>query len=148
VQLWDTAGQERYRSMVTTYYQQAHGIIMVYDIANRESFEGLSFWKEIIDNKCSEDTKILLIGNKSDLDTIREISTKEGEELAQKNDYFFMETSAKKNLTGEVGEAFKMIIHHLARKEIEKLPVNGYSSRPQSVEPVFPVDHIKKTNCC
>ena len=150
VQLWDTAGQERYRSMIAAYYQQAHGVIMVYDIANRESFENLSFWKEIIQTKCNEETKVLLIGNKSDLETIREISTTEGEEFAQKNDYFFMETSAKKNLSGEVGKAFQMIINFLARKEIKKIGLNMIPMRPKEILPLehLDSDNVKKTNCC
>lgn len=138
--------------MVTTYYQQAHGIIMVYDISSRESFDGLNFWKDIIEEKCSKETKILLIGNKSDLETIREISTKEGEELAEKHGYFFMETSAKKNLEGEVGRAFDLIINHLARKEIQKLTsdtnseINAYQAKDLNRFP--PEEQLKKKNCC
>jgi small GTP-binding protein len=148
VQLWDTAGQERYRSMVTAYYQQAHGVVLVYDISCRESFENLHFWKDLIENKCNEDTKVLLIGNKSDLDSIREVSEKEGQEYAQKYNYFFMETSAKKNMNGEVEKAFELIIGCLARKEIKKIE-NDPGRLPQPKRPTVPVEPLlKKKNCC
>lgn len=148
VQLWDTAGQERYRSMVTAYYQQAHGIIMVYDISNRESFDNLKIWTEMVETKCNDEIKVLLIGNKLDLDSIREVSTKEGKQYAENNNFFYMETSAKENLKNEVGEAFEMIITFLSRKEIIKIENQPIK---QTLKPVYiPVENIeiKKTNCC
>jgi len=134
--------------MVTAYYQQAHGVVLVYDISSRESFENLHFWKDLIENKCNQDTKVLLIGNKSDLDSIREVSKKEGEEYAEKYNYFFMETSAKKNFNGEVEKAFELIIGCLARKEIKKLE-NEPRRIPEPKRPMLPVEPLlKKKNCC
>ena len=133
--------------MVTAYYQQAHGIIMVYDISQRETFENLKIWKEMVESKCNDKVKVLLIGNKIDLESIREVSLEEGKEVSQENGYFFMETSAKENLKNEVGQAFEMLISFLAKNEIEKI-----SNEPvQSVlKPVyFPAEEkIKKKNIC
>ena len=120
--------------MVTAYYQQAHGIIMVYDISQRETFENLKIWKEMVDSKCNEKVKVLLIGNKIDLNSIREVSTQEGKKISEDNGYFFMETSAKENLNNEVGKAFQMLISYLAKIEIKK--IESEPSKP-SLKPVY-----------
>ena len=94
VQIWDTAGQERYRSITNAYYKGAKGALLVYDITNKKSFDNLDRW--ISDLKINGDEKIsiVLLGNKSDLESQRVISTEEGKNKAELFKFAFMETSA------------------------------------------------------
>jgi Ras-related protein Rab-1A len=64
LQIWDTAGQERFRTISSTYYRGAHGIIVVYDITNRESFNNVKRWLKEIDKYARENVNKLLVGNK------------------------------------------------------------------------------------
>jgi Ras-related protein Rab-1A len=77
LKIWDTAGQERFRSIIRTYYHGVHGIVLVFDLTNKESFDNLRNWmKEIYEigvGNCS----IILIGNKCDLTEKREITQKD-----------------------------------------------------------------------
>lgn len=65
-QQWDTAGQERFRTITSSYYRGAHGIIIVYDCTDLESFNDLKQWLEEIDRYASENVNKLLVGNKCD----------------------------------------------------------------------------------
>jgi small GTP-binding protein len=74
---WDTAGQERFRTITSSYYRGAHGIIIVYDITDRESFDNVKQWLNEIDRYACENVNKLLVGNKSDLDSKRQVDTSE-----------------------------------------------------------------------
>ena len=94
--LWTTqAGQESFRSITRSYYRDAAGALLVYDITRRESFNHLTRWLEEARQNGNPNMTIMLIGNKSDLEHRRAVSTKEGELFAQENGLVFMETSAK-----------------------------------------------------
>eukprot|EP01038_Epipyxis_sp_PR26KG_P007386 gene7386-10063_t len=95
LQIWDTAGQESFRSITRSYYRDAAGALLVYDITRRESFNHLSRWLEEARQNGNPNMTIMLIGNKSDLEHRRAVSTKEGELFAQENGLVFLETSAK-----------------------------------------------------
>ena len=108
VQIWDTAGQDRYKAITSAYYRAAAGAVLVYDISKRSSFENLNIWiKEIQDNTAPE-TVVMLLGNKTDLQSTRAVSTDEGKEFARQYGFLFMEVSA---LSGSnVAESFSMIV--------------------------------------
>ena len=94
--IWDTCGGERHRSITKQYYRNVDGIILVYDIGNRESFNNINKWIEDIENNCNKDYIFFLIGNKCDLNgNQRQISYEEGEKISRELDIFFMEVSAK-----------------------------------------------------
>jgi len=95
LQIWDTAGQESFRSITRSYYRDAAGALLVYDITRRESFNHLNRWLEEARQNGNPNMTIMLIGNKSDLEHRRAVSTKEGEAFAQENGLVFLETSAK-----------------------------------------------------
>lgn len=95
MQIWDTAGQDRFRTLTSSYYRGAHGIIIVYDVTNKDSFDNVRQWMQEIEKFASENVNKLLVGNKSDLEEQREVTYDEGVELAKKFDIPFLEVSAK-----------------------------------------------------
>eukprot|EP01111_Echinosteliopsis_oligospora_P001487 TRINITY_DN12241_c0_g1_i1.p1 TRINITY_DN12241_c0_g1~~TRINITY_DN12241_c0_g1_i1.p1 ORF type:complete len:206 (+),score=27.76 TRINITY_DN12241_c0_g1_i1:80-697(+) len=95
LQIWDTAGQEKFRSITRSYYRGAAGALLVYDITRRETFEHLTTWLEDCRKYSSSDITIILIGNKSDLESQRQVTTEEATQFAEKHDLVFLETSAK-----------------------------------------------------
>ena len=98
VQITDTAGQERYRSLSTNYIKKADGILFVYDITKKESFDEIDDWLERLNKDENNNRPHILIGNKSDLNDLRKISIEEGMKLANEKNMHFYETSCK---TGE-----------------------------------------------
>lgn len=81
--IWDTAGQERFKTITATYYKGAHGIILVYDITDRQSFQDIENWLEEIQKHASPNVAKLLVGNKCDLENERAVSVQEGREYAE-----------------------------------------------------------------
>ena len=81
-QIWDTAGQERYRAITNTYYRQAIGVLLVYDISRRSSFESIDKWLNEVRDHADEKVEIILVGNKSDLGNRRQVSQAEGQRYA------------------------------------------------------------------
>lgn len=94
IQIWDTAGQERFRSITRAYYRSTDGIIIVYDITNRKSLNNVKYWMNEIHQNSSDGTVRALVGNKSDLSSLRQVSTEEGIYVANEYGLCFMETSA------------------------------------------------------
>jgi Ras-related protein Rab-1A len=95
LQIWDTAGQERFRTITSAYYRGAHGIIMVYDVTNYESFEHVEEWLNEVNRHASENTLKLLVGNKADLQEDKKVPTQDAQRFADKLEISFLETSAK-----------------------------------------------------
>lgn len=95
IQIWDTCGQEVYRSLITGFYRASSLAILVYSIDNYESFQNLELWLKELKTYSSPDTKVILVGNKSDLS--KRVVTKEmGEQYKEEMKLdLFMETSAK-----------------------------------------------------
>ena len=107
MQIWDTAGQERFRTVVSSYFKGSHGIFIIYDITNRESFKNLENWLGEIEKNASDKVLKILIGNKCDLEQEREIQFEEGQAFANRNGMQFIETSAKNNTN--INEAFEAL---------------------------------------
>jgi small GTP-binding protein len=82
--LWDTAGQERYRNVLPIYFQNVSYILLFYSINTPSSFENLQFWYDLSISHAPKKFKLILIGNKCDLDEARTISFQEGEEMRSK----------------------------------------------------------------
>lgn len=93
-QIWDTAGQERYRAVTSAYYRGAVGALLVYDISKRQSFDHVARWLEELRDHADKNIIIMLVGNKSDLENLRDVPTDDAKEFAQKENLYFMETSA------------------------------------------------------
>jgi small GTP-binding protein len=95
LQLWDTAGQEKFKAVITSYFRNTHGALVVYDVTNKESFINIKKWIEDINKYCSKDVNIFLIANKIDIERWRVITTEEGRALAKKYNILYFECSAK-----------------------------------------------------
>ncbi|KAG1664363.1 Ras-related protein Rab-18-B [Nymphon striatum] len=93
--IWDTAGQERFRTLTPSYYRGAQGVILVYDVTNRNSFSKLDMWlNELETYSTRSDIVKMLVGNKIDKDN-RDLSREEGMKFARKHSMLFIEASAK-----------------------------------------------------
>ncbi|KAF3482200.1 uncharacterized protein GIQ15_04959 [Arthroderma uncinatum] len=117
LQLWDTAGQERFRSLIPSYIQNSNVAVVVYDISNAKSFQNTRKWVDDVRDERGNDVIIALVGNKTDLNDKREVTTEQGEEEAKKNGLMFIETSAK--LGHNVKNLFKKIAQALPGMEGE-----------------------------
>ena len=126
LQIWDTAGQERFRTISSTYYRGAHGIIVVYDVTNRASFDNVTRWLSEIDKYAREGVNKLLVGNKCDQDEsgARQVSKADGMAFAETKSIPFLETSAKMGTF--VDTAFLMMAHDIKQKMTS---VGGGASR-------------------
>ena len=106
--IWDTAGQERYRSITRAYYKGSQGVLIVYDITNKASFDKIESWLSEVKESASNDIKYILVGNKCDLNEIRKVSLEEAKEKAKTLNCPLIETSVLNNTNVE--KAFKDIL--------------------------------------
>ncbi|KAF6825328.1 Ras family protein [Colletotrichum musicola] len=109
LQLWDTAGQERFRSLIPSYIRDSSVAVVVYDISNAKSFQNTKKWIDDVRAERGNDVIIVLVGNKTDLNDKREVTTQQGEDEAKKNNLMFVETSAK------LGHNVKMLFKRIAQ---------------------------------
>lgn len=123
VQLWDSAGQERYRSITKGYFKASQGLLLVYDITKRETFENISEWINSIKDSLgqNDDYLIILIGNKVDLVTKeperRDVQLNEAEELCKdKGIYWGGECSALDFTIDQFKEMFNKYIEEIYKK--------------------------------
>lgn len=101
LQIWDTAGQERFRTIVSSYYRGAHGIMIVFDITDKDSFNNVRMWTEEIRKYAIDNVKTILIGNKADFESKRQVEYSEAKEYADSMNMTYFETSAKTALNVE-----------------------------------------------
>lgn len=110
VQFWDTSGHERFRALTRSYYRGSHGVIVMFDVTNRDSFDKVQSWIDESKTHCDSTVNIILIGNK--IDDIRTVTSKEGMEIAIKNNIQYFEISNKLNINVEYTlEYFILMIH-------------------------------------
>ncbi|KYN20151.1 Ras-related protein Rab-10, partial [Trachymyrmex cornetzi] len=141
LQIWDTAGQERFHTITTSYYRGAMGIMLVYDITNEKTFENIVKWLRNIDEHANEDVEKMILGNKSDMEEKRVVSTEKGEAIAREHGIRFMETSAKANIN--IDRAFS----ELAEAILDKT----HGREPQDAPDRVTVDRRVERNsnrCC
>ena len=115
LQIWDTAGQDKFRSISQSYIRNGDAIILVYDITSDDTFKHVTTWMDAIHNMAKQDVPIILVGNKTDMENERKITTEEGQKLAEKYKLLFKEVSA---MTGDgVADAFTMLTIALFDKQ-------------------------------
>ncbi len=113
LQIWDTGGCERFRSITKSYYKDANGIILTYDISNSDSLKNIQNWMKVIEQNAEDGVCKILVGNKCDLEN-RVIQKEEGEKIAQDFGMKFFETSAKSDIN--VDEAFNCLVSMILEK--------------------------------
>ncbi|PAV61077.1 hypothetical protein WR25_25325 [Diploscapter pachys] len=144
VDFWDTAGQERFRTITSSYYRGAHGIIVVYDITDQESFNNVKQWLQEIDRYACENVNKLLVGNKSDLTAKRAVDTQAAKEYADQLGIPFLETSAKSSTNVE--QAFLTMASEIKSR---MGPVQGVGAAPGvRITGSQPVNDKKSGGCC
>ncbi|XP_029105419.1 ras and EF-hand domain-containing protein homolog [Scleropages formosus] len=109
LQMWDTAGQERYRSITKQFFRKADGVIVMYDIASQQSFMAVRHWLESVNEGAGGNIPIMLLGNKTDHESKREVQTRVAEKLAKDFHLIFYECSAS------TGHNVTEAMVHLAR---------------------------------
>jgi len=142
LQIWDTAGQERFRTITSAYYRGAHGIIMVYDVTNYESFEHVEEWLNEVNRHASESTLKLLVGNKADLQDDKKVRSDEAKKFADTLGISFLETSAK-NATN-VEAAFLT----MAKQLIQAKELIGVQKTPQSGNVIVSNNNGERKKAC
>ncbi|KAE9599899.1 hypothetical protein Lal_00045515 [Lupinus albus] len=110
-QIWDTAGQERYRAITSAYYRGAAGALLVYDVSKHITFENVERWLNELRYHTDSNTVIMLVGNKADLRRLRAVATDEAATLAERENTYFIETSALESLN--VDNAFTEVLTHI-----------------------------------
>ena len=140
IMIIDTAGQERFRSMNKSLYSKIDSCILFYDITNKDKFKECEEFNKIIKEMCKKDVKLMLLGNKIDLEDEREVTQKEGLKFAESNGYIFYEISCKNNIN--VFQAFEKLIE-ITEKDLEIVDSN-YNNFELDKKEI----KRKKKNCC
>jgi len=145
LQIWDTAGQERFRTITSSYYRGAHGIIVVYDVTDLESFSNVKQWLGEIDRYASENVCKLLVGNKVDLVSKKAVEFDSAKEFADKLGIPFLETSAK--AATNVEKAFLKMASEI-KNNIAKQPAAKAGDARPAVVINSSSDVSQKPGCC
>ena len=137
LKIWDTCGQEVYRALIHNFFRNTSLAILVYSIDNKESFKNLNFWLNDLKTQSNPDIKIILIGNKKDLNEKREVTFEQGEKFYKEKQFqLFAETSAK------TGENIQQIFLESARILFNDFVDYNENSRKSSI---MSYNHIEKT---
>ena len=152
IKLWDTVGQERYKALTQNFFKNAEGVMVVYDITKVDSFDNLKFWinsiKQNMENK-NIIIPVIIIGNKVDMENLREISNENAENYAKENNYKYFETSAKtgEGIDNAVRELVNQVLNHSnnnldEQKESRKNSIQLNDKKKEKKE------KKKKKKCC
>ena len=152
-QFWDTAGQEKYCAMARAYYKLSDGVVLVYDVTRRETFEKLKNWIEDLKIHTNRKYQIILIGNKTDLVEARKVSVEEGRKFAQENAMFFWETSAITNADNCVSKAFDSLLEECMKNLIKdyveenSIGINSVRKNSKTLD-TMNANKSKRNFCC
>ena len=119
LQIWDTAGQEKYRALAKNMYRNAVGVLIVYDVSKRRSFDSVRKWAEEARQYTSEGSSVIIVGNKKDLVELREVSVEEAQTVSQELKCYFLETSALDNSDKMIEKVFSTIAEDILSKKEE-----------------------------
>ena len=131
IKLWDTAGQEKFHTLPYSYYKKCDGVLITYDVTNKESFDKIYYRVKTVKKNINDknNTKIVLIGNKIDLKEEREISEDDGKKIAKEYNMNYYETSAKENIG--INELMKDVIKDIlnGKSKEENTNKNGINNK-------------------
>jgi Ras-related protein Rab-1A len=132
LQIWDTAGQERFRTITSSYYRGAHGIIVVYDVTDQVSFNNVKQWLQEIDRYACESVNKLLVGNKCDLTTKKVVDSNTAKEFADGLGIPCLETSAKS--ATNVEEAFITMASEIKKRSSPASPGGANTAKRMQLD--------------
>ena len=146
LQIWDTAGQERFKAITSAYYRGAHGVIVVFDVSNKESFKNVESWLADIQEYKTKKVACLLVGNKADLGDEREVTFETAKNFADQMGMQYMETSAKTDYN--VQKAL-MSLNEEMKKEFALKPKNlqEEKGKPLKLEKNLKAAEKLSSNC-
>jgi len=146
VKLDDTAGQERFKTITQSYYRGAHGVAIVYDPTDTESYNNLAHWVDEVKRYANDNIDRMIIESKSDLKSSFVIDTAAAQEFAEKEGItLFMETSSK---TGEgVEECLNQLIHQIFNRLNSRKSVDDDRTKTVKLESTFSSEQRKKKQC-
>nr|ACO15076.1 Ras-related protein Rab-10 [Caligus clemensi] len=121
LQIWDTAGQERFHAVTTSHYKHAHGVVLVYDITNFNSFSNIRKWLRNVEEFGREGAHLILVGNKLDKEAEREVTHNGGFQLAEDLGMSFLEVSAKDSRNIDV--CFTLLVENILKKNPDDLKI-------------------------
>lgn len=151
LQIWDTAGQERFRGMASSYYRKAFGVVLVYDLTARESFNNLDRWMDEVHSYADNKIEMILAGNKNDLVADRQVTLTEGAEYSKKNQLIFYEISAMFNDNKAINEMFRQLatrIHESNKlKMLKQLSADETSKKTRNLKEIT-TQKKQKRKCC
>jgi len=147
LKIWDTAGQERFRNITQQYYKGADGIVLVFDLTDRNSFEKVREWMKQIQTYTQKDSiGIVLLGNKCDAEN-KAVSLQEASEIATEFNMKFFETSAMNNINIE--ESFKELSMEIIKiKEAKNAGTENVLDQSIKISPTSKNETKKKKACC
>ena len=142
---WDTSGQEKYRALSKNYYKNSNGAIIIYDITNKKTFFNIKKW--LLDlREFTDETKIIILGNKNDLNDLREVNFQEAKNFADKENCFFEEISVKDN--------FGKIVHKVIDLFLEEVfsSMRKYEASEKTIKKKFigkgKIEKYESKGCC
>ncbi|XP_005923715.1 ras-related protein Rab-25b [Simochromis diagramma] len=143
-QIWDTAGLERYRAITSAYYRGAVGALLVYDITKHLTYESVERWLKELYEHADPHIVVMLVGNKTDLESERSVPNEEAKDFAEKKGLFFLETSALDSTNVEA--AFTTVLAEIHKKVSSKEVVRGPMSAVTLNSPK--AEDTEKKSCC
>ncbi|EAY15808.1 small GTP-binding protein, putative [Trichomonas vaginalis G3] len=139
LQIWDTAGQERFRSIAKAYFRNAVGVVLVFDVTERRTFDDVNMWLNDVHSLCDPSARVILVGNKTDLADSRVIPVSEAEAYANHRKLAYIETSAR------AGDNVKAVFTKLAT-EVYRSSAKDPSVNPKSITATGST--TEKSGCC
>jgi small GTP-binding protein len=139
IMIWDTAGQERFRSIISCYFKGAHGIILVFDISSKKTFDDLSYWMDTIFTYGELDKNLILIGNKTDLE--RNVSFEEANKFALDNNMKYYETNIYDN---KIDDIFLQIVNDIYERYEKDTNKNDWNTVTNTLK----LDNVRSRYCC
>ena len=154
LQLWDTAGQEKFKTITSSYYRGAHGFIVVYDITNFNSFLSVKNWIQEILYYSNDKAKIIILGNKNELENQRQVSIFDTNELSNQLKIPIFEVSARNNF--DINRSINSLVQEIEIEFINPYLYNNSNSSNSSNNKlnIININSYKKSfgnsnfNCC
>lgn len=150
--IWFLGGKKRYRAITSAYYRGAVGALLVYDVTRHVTYENVERWLKELRDHTDVNIVIMLVGNKADLRHLRAVATTDAKAFAERENTFFMETSALEalNVENAFTEVLTQIYHVVSRKalEIGDDPTSLPKGQSISIGNKDDVSDLKKAGCC